>query len=230
MTVKLIFQISLILFLTACYPKEIFVIPEGDEQSDSKRLAVALSKKNFLTDFPVYSAAGIRINAKDYFRDIQNAHSQDVELLKASYPKAKELLFDLSSPLNGEKSKNVLIQSIALPYMRNLFLTQNTEENNKELAELLQLIMPTDPVDIDVLADAFVTAREHLPQALQNDYRSYLNKLYEQQKKEAVTGLSKAKKRLHKAETDDEKYGAIMTGKRFERMAESLAYVNKKLN
>lgn len=204
-------------------------MPEDGVQSRGKSLAVASYNKDYLTDFVVSSSGG-RINGKDYFRPIQNSRQENADQLSETYTDAKAILVSLSDASNSEESKDGLIQIIALPYMRNLLLAQNTEESKQELAELLTLLMPTNPIDLDVLVDAYVASKNYLTQDQQTDYLRYFSALYSAQTEEIKSGFPEAKERFENAQTNDEKYGAIISGKRLERMSKSLAYSNKKLN
>ena len=223
-----IFTFAFVILLTSCQTSEVFVMPDEESQSKGRMLAIASYNKSFLNDFLV-APSGAKVPAKKYFRDIQNSREESVEQLHTTYPSAKAVLVDLSDEANTLEGKNDLIQIIALPYMRNLFLSADIESNNRELAELLTIVMPTNPIDLDVLVDAFIASRDYLTVDQQAEYNSYFSTTYYRQNEEVKAAFPVAKERFENASTNDEKYSAIIVGKKIERISKSLAYSKEKL-
>lgn len=224
-----IIYLAALLTLMSCQKQDYFKLPENGN-SPGRMLAVAAYNKHFLTDF-ICNPSGDKVPVKDFFREIQNARESDKNKLAENYQSIKPTLLEWGEKSHEKEGKLDLIQAIALPYMRNLFLSSSPIkiEDQKELSLLLPVVMTTSPVDIDVITDAYLACKEILTSEQQDVYYNYLAKLYAEEQQKIVVDFQDAKERYSSAQNDNEKYGAIISGKRLERMSLSLAYANKKL-
>ena len=162
-------------------------------------------------------------------RAFKLSFSPDREQLMDDYPFVKATLL---SVLADDQALRYAypVQNITLRYLRRVFLAGDTEWNNEEeVAFLLTATMPYDPIDIDVLADAYVYCKDVLSPRSQTAYLDYLRKVYAEKVPEHERKVEVLRVGYKKSEQEWQAKARLGALKHSEQMLESMAYADTQL-
>lgn len=229
MNTKLIYVFLLFAIISSCKNNELFTLPSDIEDSSPINAMIKnLYHRNFMTDFICQSDITVeKVPSKDFYHLTHPAGAKDIEALKTSYPKAKKELSILSQENNS--SKYHIIQSAGLRYLRNLHLPSTNEENLAETLFLFRAIMKTNPIDLDVLTDAYIKIEHLLEREEKETYFSQLQLIYNKHQKTINNEFHITKENYLNAESERKKKAFLIKGKYLERLSLSCNYSNKKL-
>jgi len=220
--------------LYGCSDDETFLLSEGirnNPVSPLEKMTVKSYNKHFLTDYPLYLTPGIKSKplGKDYFQRMMSIEASSHDEWQSVYPAAKQLFTDLlTQPVEGRK---LHAQEIGLKLLREYLLVEPVTQDKKvEIVFLLNGLMAANAIDLDVLTDAFLVAKQELTPAVQKDYYEQLKSLFFSQETSLAADFSEAKNKYDNAVDENSRLFAIMSGKRVERVSRSCKYANNKLH
>jgi len=197
------------------------------QMSDFMRGAMEV---DYTMDFPATSGA-LDKNLKPSNLEIeyiQVSSHRDPIFLQNKYSKVKRQLVKwLEDNSDGKYSRT--IQSISLRYMRYLFIPDDSKSSLVELQFLMDLIMKTNPIDLDVLADAYLKIKDNLDKNTDEMYMHHLNSVYTRYSSE-IKSQSEELEREFRSSTGRERAITLMKGKQLERISKSCSYVRELLN
>lgn len=158
---------------------------------------------------------------------LMKLHSLNEEKLIANYPEVKKLIIEDALSNQGSYSR---IQYAIQNHIRNHLLLTKTDENKNEVAFWLKFYLPTQPVDLDVLADGFIFAKSHMNEEDASTIENYIrNKIAENDQKLA-SKYETYRKRFEEAEHISQKNFQLMGGLSIQRQIESTAYATALIN
>lgn len=232
---SIIFILSCIcLFVTSCEGDIDKFIIENDilenPRTPLEKMAVNSYNKTYLQDFPVYLRPEIAATkvGDDYFKVKIDAGSNNIESLRASFPRAKQVITELAAQNN--ESNNALIQEIGLRYLRNYLLVINESSTQKrEIVFLLNEMMKTSPVDLDVIVDSYIAVEDILSRDDKSDIKSYVLENIESRESENAEQLLLAEQSFEAATDNSTKLLALIKGMHHQRAAKTFEYAEQKL-
>ncbi len=187
----------------------------------------------YTEDFPVSRRNPKRVDRKPTTEEIKLiliASKRDINYLRDQYPHIRRQLI-IWSEKNKAGEYTMLMQSIILRYLRNLFLKDDGIDAVEEIKFLMDIIIPTEPVDLDVIADAFDRIRAELPAGKINSYTHYIVSIYMDQSNQIKSKTKELQEKFALAgENEADKHLAIMEGKYIERLSKSCQHTKEKLN
>jgi hypothetical protein len=183
---------------------------------------------DFTMDFPATSGAPKLKPSNLEIEHIQISSHRDPIFLQNNYPKIrKQLLKWIADNDDGKYSRT--IQSISLRYMRYLFIPDDSDRSIVELQFLMDLIMKTNPIDLDVLVDAYLKIKDTLEKETDEMYMHHIHSVFAKYS----VGIKSQSEKLEaefRSSTEHERAIALMKGKQLERISKSCSYARELLN
>jgi len=152
----------------------------------------------------------------------------DKSSMLQNYPEVKSQLKAWSDKSNG-KRYSWATQSIALRYLRNLFIDINSQESIKESLFLFELLIANKAIDLDVLTDTYLKIRPQLSEEKSERYFDYLHRLYLQDKQEIRNNAMQLKKAYEKEKNKGKKIGILRQGKTLEQKSMACLHAKEAL-
>ena len=219
-------SISLLVSLVGCH-KEIVNVstPETVPQTDKAEITY---ETEFLTDYVING------------RDREKGRPSDIEwaiydVLGASSPKVLDAKFEeIQQRLHAlvgshpPGKMNHVVQRVYLKYLREVYLPNQSAESISKIVEILAELMPTGPMDLDVIADAYYAVRDNLSDEVKNQYFAVIMDLYQTDKAYLFEEAERVKTVYDSTTVAEEKGFALMRINQLKRRSEALAYVDDK--
>ena len=186
-------------------------------------------KRSFKEDFitPDYEATDQNFGF-NHFRILQLAEGVNIAAKRERYPEIRDTIEAIVA--QGDPSKNNIFQRLILPSLRHVWLTESPSEAvTEEIVYLLSTVMKSNPIDVDVLADALAVSQHKLSKETVEEYVTYIEGAIEELRTTMLNLVPTAKEKYETAATNQEKLGAIIFGKRIERYLKSCQYAEEKL-
>ncbi len=110
-------------------------------------------------------------------RELIQYASSDLKVMMRKYPEVKSTISEWVG-INENDRYTWAIQNASLKYLRKLFLNENEPTFDSEILFLMDVLIETKSVDLDVLADAFHNCSLNLSTSDRNRYFNYIEKLF----------------------------------------------------
>ncbi len=148
--------------------------------------------------------------------------TRDVNTMSEKYPEVKSALSDwISKNENDEYTWE--IQTISLRYLRGFFLLDHSSAYVSEVSYLLDILVDTESIDLDVLADAFHYCSQDLSDSDRDRYFSYIEQLLHDEVKTIRTNGPKYKEKYENS-TGAARQRYLGYGKKLERQSKACQY------
>lgn len=174
---------------------------------------------NFKKDFPVIkNELGIGELHNSF---LTKRHG--IEEMKQVYPSIKPQLVENIGPYNGT------VQTIALRYLRWIFIEEVTEDAMNETSYLLDILVESEAVDLDVMADAYFKVKDYLSKEKNSRYYNYILLRYENDK-DFIESNYLTYENIYTSTKDlSERINALFMGKLLERKSKAMLYTKQLL-
>ena len=155
--------------------------------------------------------------------------SPDRIKLKASYSYVKATLLSIT-----EADKDLVytyaVQNITLRYLRRVFLHPEAKPSDiREVAFLLRTTLPYQPVDMDVLADAYVACQDMLSTPERAAFLQYMRTLYAKKVPKHQSNSRVLEEAIAASEDESQAAARLSALRHCRMMLESLEYANDRL-
>ena len=203
--------------------------PIGYQQS--KSMFGSMEQIDFMNDFIISAdemgnPRNIRPSDQEWALQTK-ASSQDISELQKSFPSVKKNL-DLLIKENQNDQYTSTIQFVSLNYLRKLILLKDTPKHRKLAKELMEVLLNTKAIDLDVLVDTYIFIQNDLSKVQQERYFNYLEYLYVNDLNQ-VKNTWKDQEKAYKTADGDAKKIYLLNGKKLERQSKACAYARAKL-
>ncbi len=150
--------------------------------------------------------------------------TRDVNTMSEKYPEVKSALSDwISKNENDEYAWE--IQTLSLRYLRSFFLLDHQSAYVSEVSYLLDILVDTESIDLDVLADAFYYCSQNLSDSDRDRYFSYIEQLLHDEMKTIRTQGLKCKEKYENS-TGADRARYLGYGKKLERRSKACQYAS----
>jgi hypothetical protein len=198
-----------------------------DTSSSAPSLMEAMSQIGFKHDYPLVSSGRTLMNAEQ-ISFAQLIAPLDTQVMADRWPEVKKRMEAFWR--NKEKGHGTsLLQHAALRYLREYFLLKNDEASLNETAFLLAVLMDTEGIDLDVMADAFVTIRHRLADSQAETYERQLRELHDRDYTYVQENWQMLYDQYLNADTEAERSKYLLRGRNMERRSKSCNYVRNLL-
>jgi len=228
----LIFLALFLSFVVACQeyefePDSTYKAPsnEGALTMDLITLDIAFTPftEDFRTNNPLRKKGQPPSDLTFKYKGINHLSYDDFKTL---YPEVKEDFLDLktSGKLNFEAHG---IQDIGLRILRGQLLEIDSEFAIEESKFLMDLLIETKAVDLDVLADGFIKIKNNITEQKRQLYLNYLKKLYNEDKSYIESNWEDVRHKYLNAKDPKKKRLYLMNGKGLEQRGKALNYAKE---
>lgn len=204
-------------------------VPDADTPVMENKYAPLLDvtlKMTFKEDFVSYNTIRKRLKPSNYpllFKHKKSIYLKDqVAFLDAYVSIKSDMIYYRDLDVNYYAND---IQYLALRMLRFQFLPDNSANTLAETQFLLDILIESGAVDLDVLADAYAKVQHLLTPQQRIDYTAYLKQLYLTGKKFIADNFERLKKG-YETSTGEERKSYLYAGKHLERTAQAMRYAN----
>lgn len=186
----------------------------------------AMSMVDFKEDFVSYTSIRKPLNANTcplIFKHRKSIYIKDkIALMDAYIPMKSDMIryHNEDAAYHGGD-----LQHLALRMLRYNFLPDNSEVAIEETRFLLNILIESNAVDLDVLADAYAKVEHLLTDQEKADYMNYFRTKYLKYKK-FVAEKFEIYKKGYETSTGVKKNEFLYSGRSLVRTSQSLRYVN----
>ena len=154
------------------------------------------------------------------------ATTRDLAALADAYEMLKP---DLEQRYNKpeDERKETVIETVALRFLRNYLLIEQSEHNREEAFWLLDMLVELKSVDIDVLADAYIYTEPLMSEEQRLTILNYLVGLHDRQIAYVKSQYADYQSDYENAGSSVEKKQALYHGKSLERKSKACYYARE---
>jgi len=212
--------IYLVLILFSC-SKEIKITNSDDQNVKLDKMSKFMKASleiDYKTDFKVTKLADDippRVTPSSMELTLIKKASADKVSMKNEYSNVKAMLVEFMQ-LNDDDRYTWAIQTTSLKYLRRLFLDDDSIDALKESEFLLDLLVNTKSIDLDILGEAYDQCKINLDSEKKSEYYSYIKSLHDNELQYVRDNALKFKD-LYEASNGADKFKYLSYGKDIER-------------
>lgn len=230
---KLTILFLLIVLSFSCQKENSSVIKQSgppENYTQQKSMFEAMYDKEYTNDFMITADKNNvyreLIPGNEEWELTMAPNTYDLEKLAASFPSSKAKIEEFfQKNETGEYTRT--IQFASLKYLRRYVLLQNPNKKNQKMAsELLEILIETEAVDLDIIVDAYVFSKRMLSNDQKREYYDYIVELHKKDMDYIQEKFPVYKKAIEEnTGVDQKKY--IMWAKGLERKSLACAHARK---
>jgi len=199
-----------------------------ESRSDRKSLLERKLNQSFKEDFitsPRDTANSTVLDAED-ITFMKPATSRDLVALADAYEMLKPGLEQRYNKPEEER-KETVIETVALRFLRNFLLIEQSEHNRAEALWLLEILVDLKSVDIDVLVDAYIYTKALMPEEKQLIILNYMVDLHDRQIDYIKSNYPDYQLDFESASSNVEKKQALHHSRSLERKSKACHYARE---
>ncbi len=225
---KITVVLVILAFCSWSCSKEV-VSTEADEATALQKGFVEASfQQDFLTDYVINGKHRVKGRPSDAEWALYDLiGTSDPKVLDNQYQQVRRNLHQLLDR-HPDKSMDHVVQRVYLKYLREVYLPHSNKAHRLRIVEILDELMKTEPMDLDVIADAYFEVEDLLAPDQRQAYFRQMLQLYRSDRDYIFQEAKRMKKVYDGSDAADERAFALMSIKQLERRSDALKYVDEK--
>ena len=222
---------QIVLLITVCLSgcnKDVVSTNAHTETSEQRGFEEVTFQQDFLTDYVINGKHRVQGRPSETEWKIYDMIGpSDPKVLSDRFDEVNSLLKNIVDN-SAAHSVDHVIQRVYLKYLREVYLIDSTTSGKSRVVDILRELMPTNPVDLDVVADAYFKIEDLLTEEERSLYYQQIVNIYNSDRAYIPVQAERIKSIYNTIEDANERAFALMSAKQLERRSKSLSYVDKK--